>query len=92
MLEWVAIPFSRESSLIQGRNPGLLHGRQILHHLSHQGSPMFKVSVLKRNAPTTHDCVLQLEDAELTRTSEGRQVASGWTPSLGLGPFSGCWL
>ena len=51
VLEWVAIPFSRESSLIQGRNPGVLHGRQILHHLSHQGSPMFKVSVLKRNAP-----------------------------------------
>ena len=24
---------------IQGLNPGLLHCRQILHHLSHQGSP-----------------------------------------------------
>ena len=23
----------------QGSNPGLLHCRQILHHLSHQGSP-----------------------------------------------------
>ena len=25
--------------LIQGMNPGLLHCRQILYHLSHQGSP-----------------------------------------------------
>ena len=25
--------------LTQGLNPGLLHGRQILYHLSHQGSP-----------------------------------------------------
>ena len=27
--------------LIQGLNPGLLHGRQILDYLSHQGSPTF---------------------------------------------------
>ena len=42
ILEWVAIPFSRWSSwrsLTQGSNPGLLHCRQILYHLSHQGSP-----------------------------------------------------
>ena len=25
--------------LAQGSNPGLVHCRQILHHLSHQGSP-----------------------------------------------------
>ena len=36
--EWVAIPFSRVSSQ-QGLNPGLLHCRQIPHHLSHRGSP-----------------------------------------------------
>ena len=34
-LEWVAIPFSRGIFLIQGSNPGLLHCRQILYHLSH---------------------------------------------------------
>ena len=38
-LEWVAIPFSRGSSWPQGSNPGLLHSRQILYCLSHQGSP-----------------------------------------------------
>ena len=40
MLEWVAIPFSRGIFLIQGLNLGLLHCRQILYHLSHQGSAM----------------------------------------------------
>ena len=33
ILEWVAIPFS------WGLNPDVLHCRQILYHLSHQGSP-----------------------------------------------------
>ena len=37
-LEWVAIPFSRVSSQ-PGTDLGLLHCRQILYHLSHQGSP-----------------------------------------------------
>ena len=36
LLEWVAIPFSRGSS----RPWGLLHCRQILYHLSHQGNPL----------------------------------------------------
>ena len=38
ILEWVAIPFSRGVFLTQGLNPGLLHSRRILYHLSHQGS------------------------------------------------------
>ena len=39
VLEWVAISFSRGSSPTQGSNPGLLHCRQTLYRLSHQGSP-----------------------------------------------------
>ena len=41
ILEWVAISFSRGSSWsrIQGWNPGLLHCRQILYHLSPQRRP-----------------------------------------------------
>ena len=35
-MEWVAIPSSRILP-IQGLNPGLLHSRWILYHLSHQG-------------------------------------------------------
>ena len=37
ILEWVAMPSSRGSS--QGLNPGLLHCRQIIYHLSHEGGP-----------------------------------------------------
>ena len=48
ILEWVAIPFSRESSWprnqTQGPNPGLLHCRQILYPLSHQGSPILRLT------------------------------------------------
>ena len=39
ILEWVAILFSRGIFPTQGSNPGLLHCRQILHCLNHQGSP-----------------------------------------------------
>ena len=39
ILEWIAIPFSREIFQIQGLNLALLHCRQILYCLSHQGSP-----------------------------------------------------
>ena len=41
ILEWVAIPFSRDSTFFptQGLNLGLLHYRCILLPLSHQGSP-----------------------------------------------------
>ena len=38
ILEWVAFPPSGDL-LTQGLNPGLLHCRQILYQLSHQGSP-----------------------------------------------------
>ena len=39
ILQWVAFPFSRGIFPTQGLNPGLLHCRQILYQLSHQGSP-----------------------------------------------------
>ena len=37
MLEWVAIPFSKGFFLTWGSNLGLLHCRQILYCLNHQG-------------------------------------------------------
>ena len=37
ILEWVAVPFSRGSSWPRAQTLGLLHCRQILYHLSHQG-------------------------------------------------------
>ena len=39
VLEWIAISFSRGSFPTQESNPGLLHCRQMLYHLSHEGSP-----------------------------------------------------
>ena len=36
---------SSEDLPIQGRQPGLLHCRQILHHLSHQGMWVNKVQL-----------------------------------------------
>ena len=43
----IAIPFSRGIFLTQGPNLGLLHYRQILYHLSHQGSPNLNLIFLK---------------------------------------------
>ena len=40
-LEWVAISLFQGIFAIQGWNPGLLHYRRILYHLSHLGSPYF---------------------------------------------------
>ena len=37
--EWVGLPSSRGIFLIQGIKQGLPHCRQILYHLSYQGSP-----------------------------------------------------
>ena len=39
ILEWVAHSLLQEISPTQGSNPGLLHCRQILNHLSHQEGP-----------------------------------------------------
>ena len=42
-LKWVAISFSRGIFQTQGSNQGLQYCRQILYHLSHQGSPIYLV-------------------------------------------------
>ena len=39
ILEWVAIALLQGIFLTQGSNPGLLHSRQILYHLSYPGKP-----------------------------------------------------
>ena len=45
ILEWEAIPFSRDLP-DPGSNPGLLLCSQILYHLHHQGSPLRSYAVL----------------------------------------------
>ena len=42
---WSGLPFPSPDDLpTQGSNPGLLHCRQTLYHLSHQGSPTLNIS------------------------------------------------
>ena len=45
-LEWVVMPSSGVLTT-QGLNPCFLHCRQILHHLSHQGSLRWRITVSK---------------------------------------------
>ena len=40
----------------QGLNPGLLHCRQILYHLSHQGSPTFSLHLSKNYLGAIFSC------------------------------------
>ena len=47
ILEWVATPSSRASSQSTDGNPGLLHCRQSLYHLSHQGNPIYTLLYIK---------------------------------------------
>ena len=47
--------------LSQGSNPGLLYCRQILYHLSHQGSPFPNVRAFKKNQnQTQQNCVIPI--------------------------------
>ena len=48
ILEWVAMPFFRGSSQPRDKNPGLLHCRQILYHLSLPGKAQ-SVNLLHKN-------------------------------------------
>ena len=49
ILEWLAISFSRGIFPTQGSNLGLLHCRQILYHLGHQGESRLKRGVQTRD-------------------------------------------
>ena len=61
ILAWVVIPFSRGSSRpryqTQVSNPGILHCRQILYSLSHQGSPYQRVMVLITTKRHLQECL-----------------------------------
>ena len=47
ILQWVAISFIQGIFPIQGSNLGLLHCRQVVYHLSHQGSPIPFIVIVK---------------------------------------------
>ena len=60
ILEWVAISSSRGIFSTQGSNPGLLHCRWILYHLSHQGSPKHSTALLKISKATLKHLIIKL--------------------------------
>ena len=47
MLQWLAISLLQGIFSTQGWNSGLLRGRLILRHLSHQGSPAVTLTFIK---------------------------------------------
>ena len=55
ILEWVANPFSRGFSPTQGLNLCLLHYRQILYHVTHQGS-LFSLCLLLLGGVDAYVC------------------------------------
>ena len=61
ILEWVAIPFTKES------NPHFLHCRQVLYYLSHQGSPKSVITMCIYTLPREHF------QHELSRVSRGQE-------------------
>ena len=91
MLEWVAMPSSRGSSrLTQGLNLGLLHCRQTLYHLSHQGrlntrtelsncaeAPWLKILALVLKDMRSHPRSRKIERSEAKRLFRGKQADGG---------------
>ena len=63
LLEWVAMPFSWGIFLTQGSKLGLPCCRQILYHLSHQGSPLTATAsylagnIHRRQLPQSSTCM-----------------------------------
>ena len=85
ILEWVAISLPQEIFLTQGLNPGLLHCRQTLYHLSHQGS-------LSHIKPTGIECfVLSLGGFGFSFYSLSSSLVS-LLASLPLPPIPPCSL
>ena len=52
---WSGLPSPQGIFPTQGSNPGLLHCRQILYSLSHQGSPILCMSEVAQSCPTLCD-------------------------------------
>ena len=58
ILEWIAISFAMGTSPTQGWNPRLLHYRQILYLLSHQGSMIMITYSEEKIITTLHSQIL----------------------------------
>ena len=73
--------------LTQGLNPGLLHCRQILYHLSHQGSPLYGVPDCNSgiSAKPTPTCFFLTSDS---RPFQGYAPKNALPPGLAAHPPS----
>ena len=85
ILEWVAIFPSPGIFSTQGSNPGLLHCRQILYHLSHQRSLLISISFFI--LPGAYDLPwgklgLPSKVVQVVHTStEARRNTWNWSPA-----------
>ena len=68
----------------QGSNPGLLHCRQILYHLKHQGSPWRFHTPLELPFRLTQSC---LEDQEHPSAQQTAELCLAFPPSPLLTPL-----
>ena len=81
ILEWVAIPFSKGSSWLRDRT-GLLHCRQILDHLSHQGNPAQSLSFLDKEVEAQRQWLCQdLVEEDSGRGTPANHPACAGSPS-----------
>ena len=83
---WSELPFPYPGNLpTQESNPGLLHCRQILYCLSHQGSP-FKLKILQKKKKKSWKLLFFLEKQERFRA----RVATSNRP-VKAAPFRGAY-
>ena len=96
ILEWIAISFSRGTSQ-QESNPGFLHGRQILYHLSYREVPYlgrghpFNITVSQVCAPMSNAQETEVERfyedlqdlLELTPQKEVLFIIGDWNAKVG---------
>ena len=94
--EWVAIPFFRGSSRPRDQTQGLMLCRQILYHLSHEGSPTDGVGKLRPKGmehlfraiqPTIDRSEVHSQDLGniLFLVSQPKEL--GWPKSLSFFPY-----
>ena len=91
ILEWVAIAFSRESSLPRDQTWVSAHCRQILYHLSHQGSPQSVVVLFFRFAESMEKENYSLHTQERTippKNLAASEADFGADCELGVSGFS----
>jgi len=64
----------QEIFLTQGLNPGLLHCRQILYHLSHQGSPRIQEGIAYRFSMGSSDPEIEQWSSALQKDSSPAEL------------------